>query len=95
MTTSISLQSTVITGSGFITFDARVSSEQHYDFLKVYVNGVEVMKGSGDRPWVNRIIPVSAGDVVEWSYEKDSSTSKFEDSAWIDNIEFYTVASIP
>ena len=49
------------------------------------------MRGSGDRPWVNRIIPVTAGDTVEWSYEKDGSVDSFNDSVWIDNIEFYTV----
>ncbi|MGB2863112.1 MAG: leucine-rich repeat domain-containing protein, partial [Sedimentisphaerales bacterium] len=74
---------------GNITFYCKISSEQKFDYLKFYIDGAEQDKWSGDQGWIEVSFPVEAGTrTFEWTYSKDSSTSRGEDTAWIDDIVF-------
>ena len=74
---------------GYITFYCKISSEQHFDYLKFYIDGTERSEWSGEQDWIEVSFPVEAGTrKFEWTYSKDSSTSKGEDTAWIDDITF-------
>jgi len=72
-----------------VKFFYSVSSEPNYDFLSFKLNGVEVLKNSGEVPWSQAAFPVSAGlNKMEWTYAKDSTESKGSDCAWVDMIDF-------
>lgn len=73
-----------------ISFDYAVSSQQYYDYLSFYIDGVKNynITGSGTVAWTNSgAISVGAGvHEYKWCYAKNSSTSAGSDTAWIDNI---------
>ncbi|MGJ8654688.1 MAG: InlB B-repeat-containing protein, partial [Opitutaceae bacterium] len=73
--------------AGTISFDAKVSSEASWDFLRFYIDGVQQYSQSGDIDWANQSFAVTAGThTFKWAYEKDQSVSSLEDAAWIDNV---------
>jgi hypothetical protein len=75
--------------SGEITFYRKVSSEQDYDFLEFYTDGVKKGEWSGTMDWDQVSFPVTTGTrTFEWTYSKDSSVSEDDDTAWIDDIVF-------
>ncbi|MGD0755108.1 MAG: C25 family cysteine peptidase [Bacteroidales bacterium] len=72
-----------------LKFFYKVSSEPNYDFLSFKLNDVEILKKSGEVPWTQAAVAVSAGlNKMEWIYEKDNSVSQGSDCAWIDMIDF-------
>ncbi len=74
---------------GDITFYCKVSSEPACDYLKFYMDGVEMFRWSGAEDWKEVSFPVTAGTrTFEWTYSKDSSISRGSDTAWIDEILF-------
>ncbi|MCC2605657.1 reprolysin-like metallopeptidase, partial [Planctobacterium marinum] len=77
----------IVSSGGFVSFDAKVSSEANYDYLVVYLDGRAVRNLSGELDWETYTIPIEAGaHVISWQYQKDEGVSSGEDSAWIDNI---------
>ena len=73
-----------------IMFYWKVSSEEYYDYLRFYIDDVEVASISGEVNWTKASIPVTAGaHTLKWSYEKDESESLGSDTGWIDNISLY------
>ena len=87
-----------MTGSfdaGTITFDAKVSTEQSYDFLYFFIDGVAQdlnTSGSGTGlsgvvDWTSFSFPITAGEhELKFVYDKDYSVSNNDDTVWIDNI---------
>ncbi|HOA28665.1 MAG TPA: C25 family cysteine peptidase [Candidatus Cloacimonadota bacterium] len=72
-----------------IKFNRKVSSESNYDFLKFFIDDVEMGSWSGNRPWGEETYSVSAGTrTFKWTYVKDVSQNSGSDAAWIDNIIF-------
>lgn len=90
----VEFTATIVAGN--VTFDAKVDSEQRYDFLRFYIDGVEQNLNaadtsqnglSGSVAWANYSFPVAAGThTFKWSYIKDNSQSNGADAAWIDNV---------
>jgi hypothetical protein len=73
--------------AGELRFDCRVSSEASYDYLRVFVDGVEQLAFAGEVAWRTESLPLSAGThTILWSYEKDGSVSHGADRAWVDEI---------
>ncbi|MBK6932572.1 MAG: T9SS type A sorting domain-containing protein [Saprospirales bacterium] len=85
---SSSMQLSLLTmQDGLVSFARRVSSEADYDFLRFYIDGVELGAWSGNLPWGEAYYPVSAGQhQFTWSYEKDDLVSNGTDRAWVDEI---------
>jgi len=79
---------TDISGAGIVSFWWKVSSEYHYDFLKFFVDGVEVASVSGEVDWTNTVYPVigDAPHTLEWVYSKDGSVSLGSDAGWLDQV---------
>ena len=78
-----------------IRFFRKVSSEQGYDFLRFYIDGIEMQTWSGLVDWSEVKFPVAIGDhQFSWKYEKDDIVASNEDACWIDYIEFPAGASI-
>lgn len=76
-----------LTAAGNVTFRAKVSSEQGYDFFSFWVDGVPKLSGSGEIPWGTASVPVGAGThSFVWMYEKDSEVAAGSDRAWIDQV---------
>jgi hypothetical protein len=67
-----------------------VSSEQDYDFLQFYIDGIKQGEWSGiDNSWSFVSFPVSIGNHnFEWEYDKDNGFSDGQDCAWLDYIVF-------
>ena len=86
---SLTLRISVECTSGDITFYRKVSSEPACDYLKFYIDGVEMVRWSGMEDWDAVSFPVTAGTrTFEWTYSKDGSISRGSDTAWIDEIVF-------
>ena len=82
------------TRDGVGSFDFRVSSEQGWDFLEFYLNGILLQRWSGEVSWQNYQFPVSAGlSRLEWRYLKDANFSSGNDAAYLDNV--YLPKNIP
>jgi len=78
----------VMAEDGNLSFFWKVSSEENYDFLEVFLNGGAdpVADISGEQNWAEVTIPVSAGDEITWVYFKDGSESDGADAGWVDGI---------
>jgi hypothetical protein len=71
-----------------ISFYRKVSSENNYDWLEFYIDGVRQERWSGERNWEKFSYPVQEGmRTFRWVYTKDYSVNSGQDAAWIDNIE--------
>ncbi len=78
-----------------ISFWKKISSEENWDYLRFYINGMLQNEWSGEVPWSNETFPVSAGTYnLKWEYYKDGSVSSGSDCAWIDNITLSTAVSV-
>jgi len=86
---STTLKLTLDCISGQISFYYKVYSEQHYDYLRFYIDGTQQDQWSGNEDWTQVSFPVRAGRrTFEWTYSKDGSSSDGSDTAWIDDIVF-------
>lgn len=66
----------LVSEAGTMSFARRVSSEADFDFLRFYVDSIELGAWSGTLPWGEVSYPVSAGShKLTWSYEKDDIAS--------------------
>lgn len=79
-----------VTAPGDISFYKFVSSEQDYDFLQFYIDGVKQGEWSGiDNSWSFVSFPVTVGNHdFSWEYDKDSGWDDGQDCAWLDYIVF-------
>ncbi|BDS08136.1 hypothetical protein NT6N_31760 [Oceaniferula spumae] len=76
-----------VNGPGTISFWARVSSEEDYDFLHFVRNGDILFSQSGFTGWNQYTFNLSPGlNTLSWIYAKDFSESEGSDAAWIDEI---------
>ena len=70
-----------------ITFVCKVSSEEDYDFLRFYIDDVQMGEWTGETDWSIITYPVTKGTLnFKWAYEKDDSYYSGADKAWIDDI---------
>lgn len=87
-TTSLMIR-TLYAKADSLKFFYKVSSETGYDFFSFKLNGIEMLKESGEIPWTPEAVAIPAGlNKMEWIYMKDGSVSKGSDCAWIDMIDF-------
>lgn len=76
-----------VSEAGAISFARKVNSELDYDFLRFFIDGVEVDQWSGNLPWAEVSYPVEEGfHTFNWTYEKDELVSEGQDRAWVDEI---------
>jgi len=74
---------------GELSFYKKVSSESGWDFLKFYLDNVEMGAWSGESDWSMETYQISAGNhTFKWEYVKDVSVSNGSDCGWIDYIVF-------
>ena len=74
---------------GEISFYRKVSSEDGYDKLYFYIDGVEKDNWSGEENWGQETYALAAGQhELKWTYYKDQYMTGGSDCAWLDNIVF-------
>lgn len=79
----------IVLSTDTISFYRKVSSEAGYDYLRFYLDGVEMGKWSGNMDWAKVSFPIPAGEHrFSWAYETDVSTLSGQNTAWVDLIEF-------
>jgi hypothetical protein len=72
-----------------ITFYRKVSSEQDYDYLSFYIDGVLQDQWSGEVGWGRAAFAVTPGEhTFKWVYSKDIYVVEGQDKAWIDYVIF-------
>lgn len=93
---SSTLESTITSEEGYLSFRFAVSSEGGWDYLIFSIDGVEQNRWSGFINWSQApSYPLIAGNhTLTWTYAKDASFSTYEDTAWIDDISF-TPGALP
>lgn len=85
-TSQFSLDFAVVAADS-VSFYYKVSSENNYDKLKVYLDDAEILNKSGDQDWTRFAYPVSVGEHnIRFAYSKDGSVSSGSDCAWVDDI---------
>ncbi len=73
--------------AGPVAFARKVSSEEGFDVLEFYVDGVLQNRWSGEQDWQYVSFPVDSGrHTFEWTYAKDFMMSDGHDRAWLDDI---------
>jgi hypothetical protein len=76
-------------GPGTLTFWWKVSSEEFYDLLSLYIDGDLIEYHSGELDWTQKSIPIPNGlHKIRWTYSKDSDLSEGADAAWVDQVQF-------
>lgn len=82
---------TQVTGPGTLTFWWKVSSEDGFDHLEVFVDGESTPRYSisGEVGWEQKTVLIPEGQhYVSWIYWKDSSFSEGADAGWVDQVVF-------
>ncbi|MDP8227510.1 MAG: T9SS type A sorting domain-containing protein, partial [Candidatus Celaenobacter polaris] len=91
-TTELSL--TIDTNAGDISFWRKVSSENNFDYLQFYIDGVQQDQWAGEVSWGEVSFSVDTDThTFKWVYDKDNSATGGQDCAWIDYITFPPVLS--
>ncbi len=81
-----------IIGSGTLSFQWKVSSEQSWDKLTFFIDGVEQDNISGETDWAQKEYTIrGAGEhLLTWEYAKDVSVSNNGDCGWLDDVSWTT-----
>ncbi len=75
-----------------IKFWKKVSTEQDFDELRFYIDGILIDSWSGSSAYSQVEYPVTSGDhTFKWEYAKDYSGTGGVDAVWLDNIELPTM----
>jgi len=79
---------TTVSGPATVAFNWKVSSEENYDYLEFYIDGLLKYRISGSMDWHRMTSTLSSGShTLEWRYTKDYSVSIDDDCGWVDFIE--------
>lgn len=77
---------TQVIGPGTVSFYWKVGSEQNYDFLEFYIDGVLKDKISGPRSWQLKSYYITGSGIhaFKWIYRKDGNTRVLPDAGFVD-----------
>ena len=82
--------------AGDISFYWRVDSELESDYLKFYIDNIEISSISGSTDWQLFSEGIDPGyHTFAWSYEKDSFNFGGVDKGWLDSITFPETTTYP
>lgn len=73
--------------SHYVSFAFRTSTENNYDWLYFFIDGVQKGRWSGANDWTEISFAVQPGThTLTWRFTKDHSVSTGSDCVWIDDI---------
>ncbi len=82
---------TTVSGAGTLSFWWKVSSEEWFDYLSFYIDGVVQSAISGERDWQQQAYSLPSGShTLRWTYAKDLTVSDGADAGWLDQVTFIT-----
>jgi len=85
-----SVMTTSVTGPCKVTFYWGISSEADYDFMRFYIDDVEMEAISGEVGWTHKGYLIPAGThTLKWAYIKDDYTASGLDSGLVDQFGIY------
>lgn len=74
---------------GNLSFYFKTSTENNYDWLYFFIDGVQQNRWSGTHEWECATYPVLIGEhTLTWKYIKDYSVNGGSDCVWIDQVCF-------
>ena len=74
-----------------LSFDAKVSCEEGYDYLEVTVDDKVAKRIDGETDWANYTLALTAGEhTVCFTFVKDEASSEGDDTAWVKNVKLAT-----
>ena len=80
---------TTVQGPGTMTFYWKISTEEGYDRLIWYMDGILQWDMSGTSTWNLATIKVPSGNhTIKWEYKKNASGSAGLDTVWVDKVVF-------
>jgi hypothetical protein len=83
-------------GPGTLSFWWKVSSEEGFDHLSLYLDNRLIEKQSGEFDWSTKTLIIPNGPhQVRWSFTKDASVSEGMDAAWVDEITYDFTPNMP
>jgi len=78
-----------VLGEDSLSFWYKVSSETGYDFMKFYIDDVEISSWTGEIDWARASYLITVGThTFKWIYIKDETLSGGNDCSWLDFIVF-------
>jgi len=78
---------TTVTGPGTLSYNWNVSSEENWDYLLFYYDGVTQSGITGEPGWQSESWAIPAGvHTLRWSYTKDRSYFSGSDCGWLDEV---------
>ena len=70
---------------GYFSFYTKVSTENSWDWLSFFIDGIEEGSWSGEHTWAEHSFRVLPGrHTYTWRYTKDNSVNGGMDAVWID-----------
>jgi hypothetical protein len=75
-----------ILADGAVSFSYNISSESNYDYLKFYIDGIQLAQWSGSQSGNFTTLVTLGQHNLMWKYVKDGSVSVGLDAAWIDDV---------
>lgn len=70
---------------GYFSFYTKVSTENNWDWLSFFIDGIEEGSWSGEHTWAEHSFRVLPGrHTYTWRYTKDNSVNGGMDAVWID-----------
>jgi hypothetical protein len=91
-----SFQTTVV-GPGVISFWWKVSSYTNNNYLEFYIGSSRQARISGEVDWQQRTFNISGSgnQTIRFLYDKNSSTVRGQDRAWVDELVYTRSSSTP
>ena len=75
---------------GEMSFFAKISSENNWDYGYFYIDGTQMASFTGAGSWVEKVYNVTGGDhTFKWEYTKDGSVNSNDDCFYVDYITFF------
>jgi uncharacterized protein (TIGR02145 family) len=80
---------TIVEGPGTITFYWKVSSQENYDYMNFYIDGVLVDEMSGEIDWHYKEFGIPEGYfALTWEYVRQGPVPGGQDAGWVDQVQF-------
>ncbi|MCX6874714.1 MAG: cadherin-like beta sandwich domain-containing protein [Verrucomicrobia bacterium] len=88
---------TTVAGPGILGFWWQVSSEDAWDCLEFYLDGVlQSGRISGESGWQQRTVTIPSGaHTARWRYMKDEWDSSGQDAGWLDSVSYVSANTAP
>ncbi len=79
-----------VQGEGSVSFYWKGSSEDSFDWLEFYVDGVRQDRISGEVDWTQKTYSITGTGThsLLWQYTKDSGGDSGDDSGWVDYLQW-------